>query len=292
MLWLHDPLTERTVRYAAARSERPNDFTEDASARRCPFCLGSEADNPAEVDRISANDGVWLTRVVPNRYPVVSGDDGAHEVVIESPRHVQRFTDLTEEESTAAVTAWSRRIGHWIGSGKFDYALFLKNEGSQAGASLEHVHSQVLAFPEAPQGVAAMWRRLVETGPPEPRVIHVEQGFTIESPIAPRGEGEAWIRPKDQSLSFAELADDAACSARFANLLQRVIKAIAPSAFNFVLQVPPASLEASLACDWWLEIVPRESMFAGFELATGRWINSTSPEKAARRLAERLSTLG
>ncbi|QDT70429.1 galactose-1-phosphate uridylyltransferase [Planctomycetes bacterium MalM25] len=288
--WLHDPLTDRRVRLATQRAERPNDFAKSGETDGCPFCAGAEDRTPTEVDRVEGDDAAWLTRVVPNRYPAVADDEGAHEVVIESPRHAQRYVDLTEDEAIGAVTEWSRRVGHWSANAAFDYTLLFKNEGPAAGASLRHVHSQVLALPAAPQPVAAMWRRLADGANASPRTVWSEGGYLVESPAAPRGP-EAWLR-SDEGVPFARLAEDRSAASRFAGLLRRVLVALDLSAFNLVLQTPPASFGEALAGRWWLEIVPRDSSIAGFELATGLWISSTPPEKAAQRLAERLATLG
>lgn len=278
------------MRLATQRAERPNDFVQDAATSSCPFCAGAEDHTPTEVDRVEGDDAPWLTRVVPNRYPAVAGEEGAHEVVVESPRHAQRYVDLTEDEAVGAVTAWARRVGHWQANAAFDYTLLFKNEGPAAGASLRHVHSQVLALPQTPQPVAAMWRRLADTATVSPRAVWSEGGYLVESPTAPRGP-EAWVRSSEDA-PFARLAEDRTCASRFARLLRRVLVALDLSAFNLVLQTPPASFGGALAGRWWLEIVPRDSSIAGFELATGLWISSTPPDQAAQRLAERLSSLG
>lgn len=284
--WRHDPLTDRCVRVAAGRADRPNDFADDGAAKKpCPFCRGAEERTPAATDRVEDSAGGWLTRVVPNRFPVVEGDDGAHEVVIESPRHVSRYLDLTVEERVAAVAAWARRMSHWRNDGRFDCQLMFKNEGPAAGASLSHIHSQIIAFPVAPPVVGPMWERLAAApdtlgGLPAATL----DGWQVISPPAPRGAFEAWILPAGAPQPFSE-ADAPSLSA----VLARVIGAIGAEAFNLVLQMPPTSAPANIQSRWWLEVIPRTSTIAGIELATGRWINSVSPESAAEKLRERLT---
>lgn len=288
MSWIHDPLTDRTVRIAAGRADRPNDYADsDSAPGPCPFCLGSEDRTPVEIDRISNASGAWLTRVVPNRFPIVADEDGAHEVVIESPRHVSRYLDLTAEEQVAAVAAWARRLEHWRVEPRFDYGLMFKNEGPAAGASMAHAHSQIIAFPEAPPRVAPMWHRLASAanklgGHP----VEVLDGWLVTSPPAPRGELESWILPDNAGCRFAE-----ADAPSLAPVLARVIQALGAEAFNLVIQTPPRSAPSSVQSLWWLEVIPRTSSIAGIELATGRWVNSVSPEAAAERLRCRFATV-
>lgn len=302
--WHDDPVTGYRVRVAPTRADRPNDYSgddfdhagNDEPAQRCPFCAGSEPDTPAETDRIDDARGAWLTRVVPNIFPAIDGDAGAQEVVIESPRHAQRFIHLTPEEATAAVTAWARRIIHWQQDGRFDYTLVFKNEGPAAGASLEHAHSQVLALPKTPGRVTSLWERLkAASAPPREHATWSDDNWCIVTPDTQRFAYESWIRPNEEAPGIAELAAGQGTE-RLAACLQRVIAATielsGQPAYNLILQVPPVSFSNAfaghLAGQWWLEIVPRGSGIAGLELATGLWVNAVPPKRAARQLREKL----
>lgn len=282
MSWLNDPLTGRTVRFAPGRAERPSDFSRSNAPQRCPFCAGAEADTPDELDRVVGPDGEWLTRVVPNAYPIVTGTDGAHEVVIESPRHVQRFAELTEAEATAALQSWAKRIAWHRESGPFDYTLLFKNEGPAAGASLEHVHSQIVALPEAPPAVQRLWQAFPTAG-----IASTASHVVIDSPVravvppAPRSPGEVWLLPGQ------EIGMD---SPEVVQTLSKLLRAMGLAAFNLVLQVPPRSFSRNLGT-WWLELVPRTASVAGFELATDCWINPEPPAVTADRLRGLLGDL-
>lgn len=286
--WRHDPLTGRSVCFAPRRDERPNDFA-GGPARGCPFCAGAESQTPAEVDRLADGSRGWLARVVPNLYPIVEGDDGVHEVVIESPRHVKRFVDLTNEEASAAIQIVGRRLAELRGAGGHGYRLWFKNEGRLAGASLEHAHSQLVALPEAPPQVAAMARRLAEDHgwPPATRIV-AEGGWELLAPHAPRVAHETWIAPAEEGVPLSDLADPVVATG-LSRVLRRALAAISCEAFNLVLQAPPAGVPEPLADRWWIEIVPRDASVAGFELATGAWINPVSAEAARRRFVERLA---
>src|SRR6266436_5076376 len=112
-----DPVAGRWVIIASERAKRPDDFSvETAPPPRnlpCAFCAGHEAMTPQEIAGVRA-DGRWKSRVVPNKFPalMVEGDlakrgdgmydlmngVGAHEVIIESPRHEVSITSLSDND--------------------------------------------------------------------------------------------------------------------------------------------------------------------------------------------------
>ncbi|TWT96831.1 galactose-1-phosphate uridylyltransferase [Botrimarina colliarenosi] len=290
MSWRYDPLSDRTVRIAPRRAERPSDFGADHAERRCPFCAGAEIDTPPEVDRVADAAGGWLARVVPNHYPAVEGADGVQEVVVESPRHVRRFVELTAAEAAAAVTAWARRLIYWRGEGRFDYSLVFKNEGRAAGASLAHAHSQVIALPQTPAACVNLWRGGIVS---EESIAWEDAAWRVVSPPAPRFAYECWLRPTRQAPTLSQLASGDGAQ-RLAQLLQCVVEAATHSArcdaYNLIVQTPPASLATGREADWWIEVVPRSSGIAGLELATGLWTSPVAPEEAARVLAKSIAT--
>ncbi len=292
--WRFDSLNQRKVRIAPARALRPNDFGGPAEKkRRCPFCGGSEADTPPEVDRIADSAGAWSARAIPNQYPTVDGADGVQEVIIESPRHVSRLGELTDEELTAAVTCWARRLVHRRHEGRFDYLLLFKNEGPAAGASMQHVHSQLMALPTAPAQAAAMWDAVRRGDLPQDESCVVRTAaWELMSPTAPRFAYECWLRPRGGQMPLEALAEGEGAG-ELARQLRRIVAAVINlggcDAYNLIVQVPPVSHASDVGDRWWIEVVPRSAGIAGLELATGLWVNPVGPEEAARRLAEELA---
>ena len=111
-----DWLTGRTVLLAEHRAERPNEFaavvessTTPLDEVSCPFCPGHESITPPAVFTSSDDDGHWRVRVVPNKFPTVAIDEpsaaGAHEVFIESARHVDRISALSVAEFADVLDA-------------------------------------------------------------------------------------------------------------------------------------------------------------------------------------------
>ena len=57
------------------------------------------------------------------------------------------------------LEAYAARLRHWRDDGRFRYGLVFKNQGPRAGASLAHLHSQLVALPAVPSNVGREMRR-------------------------------------------------------------------------------------------------------------------------------------
>ena len=289
--WLHDPHTGREVRLAPCREARPHD--DGDSSGECPFCEGNDERTPPEVDRVGDGAGGWLARTVPNLYPAFDGDDGVCEVVIESPQHVERFADLPSENAVVAVRQWASRVAHWSDDPRFDFQCFFKNEGSRAGASLRHVHSQVIALKQAPAEGAHEWMlgdawRQCSAD----RLVLEQGGLAAFCPPAPRLPGATWIAATEQGPDFADRFHSPSESELLAELLgalARSLPGLGIDGYNLMLFQPPATLRKQKPGLWLIELLPRAVSLAGFELATGAYINSFSPELAAEKFREAIA---
>ncbi|MFC2106452.1 DUF4931 domain-containing protein, partial [Candidatus Bipolaricaulota bacterium] len=133
--------------------------------------LGMKTRPPPEVYRASTSDGNgWHVRVVPNKYPALQDYDelgrerlagiydrmngvGAHEVVIETPEHCSEIPDLPEAQVVRIVETYIHRIKSLMDNPRLRHVQLFKNHGKEAGASLLHPHSQIIATPIVPQEV-------------------------------------------------------------------------------------------------------------------------------------------
>src|SRR5262249_31555776 len=169
-----DPLLGRWVIIGTERVRRPADFRVPRSPRRggpCALCAGHERETPPEVlvYRDKPADDSWRVRVVPSKFPVlrVEGDlerrghglydlmngIGAHEVVIESPRHDDALARMPVAGVDDVVRAWRDRIVDLKRDQRFRAIMVFKGHAAGDGAALEHPHSQLLATPIPPQGL-------------------------------------------------------------------------------------------------------------------------------------------
>jgi UDPglucose--hexose-1-phosphate uridylyltransferase len=324
----HDPVAGRTVFVAPQRATRPHDAdrpadTDTTAAPRtwCPFCTGNEHRTPPAWLRAPADAAEpWRARIVPNLYPFAfesplaaeagagqtpplpRAAHGVHDVVIESAAH---------ERTVAAVDAvawrdvWDlcrRRLESLSGRSDLAWATIFKNSGPQAGASLEHLHSQLVALDFVPQVIATevaavtymprLFCDLIADAERTGRIVAEAADLVLLVPPAARQPFEAWILPRTPEPFFhATTAARVAAVADLTQLYVTRLERLVPGAdFNWWLHQLPFAHRASAAAreswHWHLEILPRLSSFAGFELATGCHITTLPPDESAALLRQ------
>lgn len=325
-----DPIVGRWVIIASERAARPTDFKVQADAPNggiCPFCPGNEHLTPPEIiayrDGGSPNGPGWSLRVVPNKFPAlrVEGDlgkvgvgiydkmngVGAHEVIIESPDHRDSLSTLPIPSFRNVLWAYRERLSDLKKDRRFRYILIFKNHGQQAGASLEHTHSQLIALPIIPQSVAIELQGcqaffqyrdrcifcdiIRQEESDQERLILATPNFLVLAPYASRFPFETWILPKRHSATFEEAtAPEMEELARvFSETLKRIDKVVARPPYNFILHTAPFDGRFPVTHEyyhWHFEIMPILTRVAGFEWGTGFFINPMPPEQSAKFLRE------
>lgn len=292
-------------------------------ADSCVFCPGREGETPPEVLALrpgggAANGPGWTLRVVPNQFPALriegelepSGEGlfdrmngvGAHEVVIETPDHAGALATLAPARLVEVLQAFRERVLDLRKDPRFQYVLVFKNHGEAAGASLEHSHSQLIATPIIPIAVSeelagaeryfgmkerCVWCDIVRQERRSRRRLILERdGFVALAPFAPRLPFESWILPVRHQAAYEESGDaDLAGLARvLGEFLQRLDAVLDRPPYNFMLHTAPLRDPPTDVYHWHLEIVPKLTRMAGFELGSGVFINSVAPEDAADAL--------
>ena len=315
---------------AENRAARPNEFDEriagepasaGGSPSACPFCPGQEHRTPPTVHEVHNDAGAWQVRVVPNKYPAVTMFDecpaaqaaspvgvevepavGAHEVIIETARHIDRTAALSVNELRDVLETYALRLRRWRDEGCFEYGFIFKNQGRRAGASLVHLHSQLIALLSVPPAVDAElgraegWHRdqqdcpycrlLQQEQTHGERMVFHRDGFVAFCPPASLQAFEVWLLPTDHQPWFelpqASVPDRLA--GVLGDLLARVESVVPDAAYNLLLRTAPWRKGVGDWCHWRIEVWPRISAFAGFELASGLFINPVAPERAASKL--------
>jgi UDPglucose--hexose-1-phosphate uridylyltransferase len=324
-----DPVIGRWVIIASDRASRPTDFVIDRqmpSGGSCPFCYGSEDKTPPEVlayrpQGLEPNSPGWRVRVVPNKYPALRIEGplgrrasgmydlmnavGAHEVVIESPDHHAQLADLSHAQIVQVLWAYRERFTDLKKDPRFRYILVFKNQGAEAGATLEHAHTQIIATPVVPKRVMeeiqgarthfdqrerCIYCDIVQQElESEVRIVARNDRFVVIEPFAARFPFETWILPTAHSAQF-ETADQVSIDALAAvlrDVLLRMRAALDEPPFNYVLHTAPTRGEGvGELYHWHMEIMPKLTRVAGFEWGSGFYINPTPPETAAAVLRE------
>lgn len=331
-----DPIIGRWVIISTERAKRPNDFnTLHAEEKEdpCPFCEGREKDTLSEVYAIrkpgtKKDRPGWDIRVVPSisqRFDVNGGLDrrgvgmydvmnpiGAHEIIIESPRHFTDIHELSEKQIELVINASVQRIIKLDEDTRLKYCLLFKNHGLRAGGSkaTKHVRSQIIATPVTPTRVKEelrgakfyyqykdrcifcdMIRQELDDGP---RVVMQTGNMVAIAPFASRFPFEIWIMPKKHSSDFIKIKKEEVKD--LATVLKTVFfklsKALNDPPYNYMLHTAPFrhakrpgywhTIEEDY--HWHIEVTPRITRVAGFEWGSGFYINPISPELAAKYL--------
>jgi UDPglucose--hexose-1-phosphate uridylyltransferase len=324
---------------APGRAERPDAFAAvpvppSSGPSECPFCEGREDRTPPEVAAVRPGGGApdspgWVTRVVPNLYPVLGGgeqtggspdsgftspDDplgaparvgepdlfasspavGAHEVIVNAPPHVSAMTELNGDAFASAVEAWRERIRSHADAA---YCHLIVNEGPAAGASLDHSHAQLYALDFVPTAVARERERfaayhertegahLLEDVAAEEvrrseRLVAIDDEAVLVAPWASRSPFELRVIPRRPAPRFEDPG------AGGTGMLHRALGALRdvfgdPPQLNLWVRTAPLGTEEF---HWHIDIVPRLTVRAGFEMGTGIEVNVYPPERAAEDL--------
>jgi len=325
-----DPTCGRWVIFSTERASRPGDFSMSRGEPRggfCPFCEGNEDRTPPEIMAVRPEGGPkdspgWRVRVVPNKFPALTLDGeavaqesplrprapgvGVHEVIIESPRHVISPTQMSPSDFEWVLRTYCERSEALNADKRLAFVLIFKNVGTDAGASIEHGHSQIVGVPVMPRRVVEEQERcesyrrrlgrclfcdiLAEELACGERVAAQSENFAVLSPFAAAFPFSLWLLPKFHAGHIFEMGPQQAQEA--ARLLQRTLArleiCLGDPPFNYAVHTAPAAGMAGgdVCFHWHFEIIPRVTRTAGFEWGTGIYINPVEPEVAARHLRD------
>ena len=222
---------------------------------------------------------------------------GAHEVIVHSPEHATSMAELSEERFAGVIATWRERMR---AHGDAAYVQLIVNEGGGAGASLEHTHAQLYALPFVPATVARERERagayreraggnsllgdvLVEEVRRRERLVAIDDEAALVCPWASRSPFELRIVPRRPAARFEE--DDTGAAMLHTALRTLAARFGRPPELNLWVRTAPHGTDHF---HWHIDIVPRLTVKAAFEFATGVDINIYPPERAAADLRDSL----
>ena len=265
----------------------------------------------------------WLVRVIPNLFPafsppkgnisrknIVKSNDlavavGHHEVLVESPNHDEGPANASLKQLTLVINAYIDRLRELSAKPYVQYVSIFRNHGLEAGASLSHAHSQIIATPFIPRTVKEemeaskrFWKQnkkcvfcdIIKKERKSPRFVIENSKFTVFSPYASVNPMEFWIFPRQHEASLVDMSQSEAET--FAQTLKACLGGL-----KTLVNDPPYNYGFHLVLDkeaadyyhWHLEVYPRLAIWAGFEKSTGTYINTMTPETAAESLRKTIS---
>jgi UDPglucose--hexose-1-phosphate uridylyltransferase len=324
-----DPVVKRWVIIATERAKRPNDFKKSEQKKEenkfCVFCYGNEHLTPPEImafrpEDTKPNESGWWVRVVDNKFPALNYKEevkrsghgmydmmsgfGKHEVIIETPNHDENLATIPYKQMKEVVWAYVMRYRELSKDKNLKYILIFKNYKREAGASLSHPHSQIIATPIVPKRVAEELNGskqyydykercvfcdiIAQEKIENKRIVEENDDFIAFTPYASRFPYEIWILPKRHMASFGDISDEEVES--FSRILKntgsKLINVLGDPPFNYVIHSAPVGEKNLPYYHWHLEIMPRLTKTAGFEWGSGFYINPVPPESAAESLNE------
>jgi len=326
-----NPATKEWVIIATERSKRPEEFKapeekETPSAlKTCPFCPGNESLTPGELfafrDYGTKPDSKgWRIRVVANKFPALipTGNIkrmqfeeffrymdgvGSHEIVIESPDHNRSIATLDQKQVEEIFLAYKERYSSLKKDPRYEMILIFKNHGREAGTSISHSHSQIVATPITPNHIRhyveeamryfddngeCVYCNILKTELANERVILETDNFAAYVPFAARSPFEIWVQPKKHYSSYERISamDTKELGFVMRQTLGKLYKGLKDPAYNFMILSAPCHEEELEYFHWHIQIVPRVASVAGFEMGSGIYINTVIPEEAAKFLRE------
>ncbi len=324
-----DPIVGRWVVVNTENPTLPGEFHlspfEWKGEENCPFCYGNEHLTPPEIEAIAEEERApntkgWKVRVVPNKFPALriegeldkqgiglydmSNGIGAHEVIIDNPSHFKGISELEDKEVEYILKAYRSRSLDLRKDKRFKYILIFKNVGAQAGASLEHGHSQLIALPMVPKNVKEEVKgahhyyefrdrcifcdMITYELDVEKRVVFETDKFLAFCPLSSRFSFETWIMPKKHLTDFGAITDEeiSALARVLKEVIGRLKKVLGEHPYNYIIHTLPVNTDTHLGYHWHIEIMPKLTRVAGFEWGSGFYIVFTPPEIAAKYLRE------
>lgn len=237
---------------------------------------------------------------------------GANEILIESPEHSVKPEDMGPEQMVRVVKLYRDRIADLSKDLRLRYILISKSSMFDPWGTFYHPVSSLVATPVIPKRVkdelenakqyydykercifCDIIREELKMGD---RIILELKNFLCFCPYASSFPFESWIIPKKHSCDFQEISHEEIEDMGFILMsilkkIRAVFKGEAPLSYFLHTapnRVPRRNHWHTLGDDyhWHLEIIPRIIRRSGFELGSGLFILTTSPEKAAKLLRE------
>jgi UDPglucose--hexose-1-phosphate uridylyltransferase len=232
---------------------------------------------------------------------------GYHEVVV--TRDASRSLALLDPIQVAEVIdAYQERYLDLMNKKSVRYIQIFHNHGKKAGASLRHPHSQLMAVPVVPEhmeqdlrGSEAYFRSHQENvfativeyeRTAKKRLVFENEHMLVFCPFASRVAFEMWVVPKRDNPYFERMNDEEKLGAGEAlrEALRGLYEGLGNPDYNFYLHTAPCDGKDYPHYRWHIEILPRTSIWAGFELSTGMEVSTIEPEQAAEFLRGVLET--
>lgn len=291
-----DYILDRYVIIAPRRSKRPEQMKQTSviTSQTSPF-TSNNLSGKRIID--SLGKGSEKVVVINNLFPAVTLKNkqayGTQEVIIDTPDPTLRQPDFSLQHLIGLLTMSARRVRALMKLPKINYILCLKNEGAAAGASIQHEHSQIFATnfvsPEIKVEAekvkeyfqthgTSFYSDLIKKEMKSARRVYEDSYIAAFTPYASVFEYEIWIFSKRPADNIAALNKQEIIS--LAKMLKKIVGKLKKLglAYNYLSR----QIVSDKHQHFCLKIEPRGSVWGPVELDAGLFINSVTPEDAAK----------
>ena len=319
-----DYLLDIEVLISENRTKRPEDFKNNIKIPKekndDPFLPGNEYKTPSETGR-NGSDSKWTSRWFENKFPLFNPDPkerkvkynpllqardakGFHEIIVGTPLKNKQAADFTQAQMEELIHVYADEIVRNQEMPGNKYVVLFKNEGQNAGTSIVHEHSQLIAMPFVPPRIedeiqssgryfrarkrcvyCDVIKEETKGAGKNERIAYENKSIIAICPYASRYNFEVWLFPKFHKSSFKEfLPKD---YADLADALLFILKRLKKLGLNYNYEIHYEPLtksykERDSGLHFHIEVLPRKQIWAGFELGSGILVNNVSPETAAK----------
>lgn len=262
----------------------------------------------------------WTAASIPNKFPAFIPDDelneqeenglykrmnavGYHEVIV-TRDHYLSLGEMETGQVKEVLDLYKIRYNDLKDKKNVNYISIFHNHGKEAGASIAHPHSQLATTPlidvDVSSGLDTAEEYMREKGrcvycdmqewekKQEDRIVYENDHFLVLCPFASTVAFQVIVTPKKHSAYFEEISEEHMWSLAdaFGTALAKVHRGIGDPPYNFYLHTAPCDGEDHDSYHWHWTILPKTSVFAGFELGAGMEISTIKPENAAEHLRQ------
>ena len=214
----------------------------------------------------------WIAKVIKNKFPAVMEGEagnirqvgpfnvlegtGMHEVLVFRD-HERDFYDFSREEVAEIFRIYQKRYLAMLDGGSRKYTLIFHNHGTQAGASIQHPHSQIISIPILPpdvkrsvEGSESFYRKhgrkvydvMLEWEMGEKkRIVYENESFVVFCPFVSKTEYEVRIFSKEGHAHFEKMPEKLFTDLGdvFCTTFKKIGKALDKPDYNFFIHTSP-----------------------------------------------------
>lgn len=317
-------LNQEWVLFAPKRASRPHNKSNKplyTPIEDCPFENSNDKFITSEIARVGDGNN-WRCKVIPNLYNALTieiepysqrdmfydkfSGFGAHEVIIETPIHERNMYSFNQSEFEDYLKLLRIRYIELKKDSRIKYVSIFKNSGEDAGATMSHAHSQLMATPFLPPMIEKSLKHQKAYYEEKKRslfddlvyeevnlkrgIIFENDSFIAYAPYASKFAFEVMIVPKGEISSIEDL--NSVEHKQLAQIMELVYTrlhiTLGDFSYNMVMNNAPYIKDDNLKkyYKFYINIIPRLFKIAGFELSSNIHVNTVLPESVAETLRE------